>query len=211
MPDTKWMLKGQEFLNCNCAYGCPCQFMALPTYGDCKGVLGFDIEHGYHGDTKLDGLKFVGICSWPKAIHAGHGQVQPIVDERASPQQREAILRIMSGLDTEPGATIFQVFAATFDKVHDPIFAKIDFSLDVDGRRATLKVPGIIETRAEPIQNPVTGDEHRVCINLPHGFEYILAEVGRGWTNTSGAIALNLADSHAHFAQLHMTQSGVVR
>ena len=81
----------------------------------------------------------------------------------------------------------------------------------MDGRRANLKVPGIIETRAEPIQNPVTGDEHRVCINLPHGFEYILAEVGRGWTNASGAIALNLADSHAHFAQLHMTQSGVVR
>ena len=92
--------------------------------------------------------------------------------------------------------------------MHDPIFAKIDFSLDVDGRRATLNVPGIIESRAEPIQNPVTGDEHRVCINLPHGFEYTLAEVGRGWTNTSGAIALNLENSHAHFAHMHMTQSG---
>ena len=174
-------------------------------------MLGFDIEQGYYGGTKLDGLKFVGICSWPNAIHEGHGQVQPIVDERASPQQREAILRIMSGLDTEPGATIFQVFAATFDKVHDPIFVKIDFDLDVDSRRATLKVPGIIETRAEPIQNPVTGEEHRVCINLPHGFEYTVAEVGRGWTNTSGAVALNLDNSHAHFARLHMTQSGVVR
>jgi len=117
----------------------------------------------------------------------------------------------MSGLDTEPGATIFQVFAATFDKVHDPIFVKIDFDLDVDSRRATLKVPGIIETRAEPIQNPVTGEEHRVCINLPHGFEYTVAEVGRGRTNTSGAVALNLENSHAHFARLHMTQSGVVR
>jgi len=117
----------------------------------------------------------------------------------------------MSGLDTEPGATVFQVFAATYDKVHEPIFAKIDFDVDVDARRATLKVPGIIDARGESIRNPVTGDEHRVRINLPHGFEYTVAEAGRGWAKTSGAIAISLADSHAHFVNMHMAQSGVVR
>src|SRR6516225_12215571 len=76
MPDVKWMLKGREFNNCNCAYGCPCQFNALPTHGYCHAVLGCDIEQGYHGDTKLDGLKFAGIVSWPGAIHQGHGQVR---------------------------------------------------------------------------------------------------------------------------------------
>jgi hypothetical protein len=84
MPDVKWMLKGREFAHCNCAYGCPCQFNALPTHGDCHAVLAHDIEQGYHGDTKLDGLKFAGIVSWPGPIHLGHGQVQPIVDERAT-------------------------------------------------------------------------------------------------------------------------------
>ena len=164
MPDINGMLKGREFNNCNCAYGCPCQFNALPTHGYCHAVLGCDIEQGYHGDTKLDGLKFAGSVSWPDAIHQGHGQVQPIVDERAAPAQREAILRILSGLDTEPGATIFQVFSTTYERVHDPIFAKIDFDVDVEGRRATLKVPAVIEARGEPIRNPVTGDEHHVRI-----------------------------------------------
>ena len=117
----------------------------------------------------------------------------------------------MSGLNTEPGATVFHVFSTTYDKVHDPIFAKIDFDVDVDGRRATLKVPGIIEAHGEPIRNPVTGDEHRARINLPHGFEYTVAEAGRGWAKTSGAIAFSLADSHAPFVHVHMTQSGVVR
>ena len=60
-------------------------------------------------------------------------------------------------------------------------------------------------------RNPVTGADHRVLINLPQGFEYTVAEVGRDCAKTSGAIALNLEDSHAHFAHLHMTQSGVVR
>ena len=29
MADTKWTIKGREFVNCNCSYGCPCQFNGL--------------------------------------------------------------------------------------------------------------------------------------------------------------------------------------
>ena len=35
---TPWELKMKEFVNCNCAYGCPCQFNALPTNGNCQGI-----------------------------------------------------------------------------------------------------------------------------------------------------------------------------
>ena len=34
----------------------------------------------------------------------------------------------------------------------------------------------------------MTGAEHRVRIDMPDGFEYRLAEVGRGWTKTRGPI-----------------------
>jgi hypothetical protein len=210
MTDVKWTLKGREFVHCNCAYGCPCQFNARPTHGNCHAVQGVDIEQGWHGNTRLDGLKIAAVVSWPGPIHEGKGRIVPIVDERATPEQREALLRIMSGLDTEPGATFFQVFSTTFEKVHDPVFTRIELNIDVDGRRVNLKVPGIIETRCEPIRNPVTGEEHQARIDLPHGFEYAVAEVARGWTKTSGTIALNIEDSHAHVAHLHMTQSGVV-
>jgi hypothetical protein len=210
MTDTKWTIKGREFVHCNCAYGCPCQFNALPTHGNCCAVAGIEIEQGHHGDTPLDGLRIAAIWSWPGPIHEGEGQVVPIVDERATPQQRDALLRIMSGEDTVPGATIFAVFATTYSKVHDPVFAPIDFSVDVDGRTALLIVPGVIEARGEPIVNPVSGQEHRARINIPDGFEYETAEVGRGWAETKGALALSLADSHAQFAPLHMTESGVV-
>src|SRR3712207_4988490 len=95
---------------CNCAYGCPCQFNALPTKGHCEAVVGILVDHGHHGDTKLDGVKFGGVFQWPGPIHEGHGQAVPVIDDRASPAQRDAILRIMSGQDTEPGATFFQVY-----------------------------------------------------------------------------------------------------
>lgn len=211
MTDTHWTIKAREFTNCNCAYGCPCQFNALPTHGHCQAVVGMEIDRGHHGHTKLDGLRFAGIFSWPGAIHEGKGQVVVIIEERATPAQRDALLRILSGLDTEPGATIFQVFSATLEKVHDPVFAPIDFEVDIDARKARLVVPGLIEGRGEPILNSVTGTEHRARIDIPDGFEYLIAEMGRGWTKTSGAIPLNLADSYGQFAHVNLCESGIVR
>ena len=117
MTNLKWTIKAREFTNCNCAYGCPCQFNALPTYGNCQAVVGMQIDQGFHGDTKLDGLRFAGIFSWPGPVHEGKGQAAVILEERATPAQREALLRILSGQDTEPGATVFQVFSTTLEKL----------------------------------------------------------------------------------------------
>ena len=205
---TRWTIKGKEFVHCNCAYGCPCQFNALPTHGHCQAVAAIDIEQGHHDGTDLSGLRIGLIVAWPGPIHEGMGEAVPIVDERADAAQREALLRIMSGLDTVPGATFFQVFATTYTKVHDPVFAPIDLRVDIDGRSAQLNVPGWIDARGEPIVNPVTGEAHRARINLPQGFEYDVCEVGRGWAQ--GPVDVQLSDSHAQFAELHLTESGVV-
>ena len=205
-----WEFQGREFTNCNCAYGCPCQFNALPTYGFCEAVVGIQIDKGRHRDVKLDGLRAATVFHWPKAIHEGRGEALVIIDESASAAQRGALLRILSGQDTKPGATIFQVFSTTLDKVYEPVFAPIEFQIDIDGRKAKLKVPGYIEARGEPILNPVTGAEHRVRIDSPNGFEYTLAEAGRGWSKTSGPLSLNLADSYSHFCHLHLSENGIV-
>ena len=83
MTDVKWTIRALEFSNCNCAYGCPCQFNALPTHGNCRAVVGFDIKQGVHGRTKLDGLKAACLFAWPGAVHQGHGEAAMIIDSRA--------------------------------------------------------------------------------------------------------------------------------
>jgi len=50
-----------------------------------------------------------------------------------------------------------------------------------------------------------------VRIDMVDSFEYTLAEIGRGWSKTSRPIQLELADSYAQFAEIHLCQSGVVR
>jgi hypothetical protein len=211
MTDVKWSIKAREFVNCNCSYGCPCQFNGLPTYGDCQAVAGMQIDEGHHGDTRLDGLRFATLMRWPGAIHEGKGEAAVVIDERASEPQRAALLRVVTGQDTEPGATIFQVFSTTFEKLHEPIFAPIEFEVDIDARKGRLVVRGITEGRGEPIKNPVTGAAHRARIDIPDGFEYSLAEIGRGWTKVARPMQFTLADSYAQFAHVNLCQSGILR
>jgi hypothetical protein len=169
------------------------------------------METGFHGKTRLDGLRAAGIFRWPGPIHEGRGEGLHVIDKRASPEQREALLRILRGEDTEPGATVFQVFASTCDKMHDPIVADIEIELDVDGRKARARAEGVLDMRGQPILNPITGDEHRVRIEQPNGFEFLVAEIGRGWSKTEGPIAYELTDSYGQFANIHLCQSGIVR
>lgn len=208
---TPWEIQGRELINCNCSYGCPCQFSALPTKGYCEAIGGIAIDKGHHGDVRLDGTKIAVVLAWPGPIHEGKGRCQPVLDAGTSPAQREALLKIMSGQDTEPFATMFAVFATTYEKVFDPIFTPIDIDIDVDARRGTIRAEGVLEVDGQSIRNPVTGQEHRARIDLPHGFEYELAEVGSGSSRSSGKLALQLSNSYAQFARIHLNNRGVVR
>jgi len=209
-PMIDWEIKGRGFDNCNCSYGCPCQFNALPTHGFCAAATGYLIDSGHFGEVRLDGLRGGALYGWPGPVHEGNGTMQLIIDKRADEKQRQALIKIMSGEETEEMATMWWVFSAMCSKRLEPIFETIDLEVDVDARRARFVVPGVLESVGEPIRNPVTGAEHRVRIDLPHGFEYRLAEIGSGRTRTQGKIELELTDTYGQFARLHLSGKGVV-
>lgn len=209
MNKIDWRLKGLEFVNCNCDFGCPCQFMARPTRGDCEAFAAFQLSEGYFEDTSLDGLCFAMTLKWPGAIHEGNGQAQAFVEERATPEQREALLAILSGETSEPGATFFNVFASTMTRMHDPVFCPIEVSCDVEGRYARVRVADLIEASGEPIINPVSGAAHRARIDLPEGFEYAVAEIASGKTDARAGIPMTLNASHCHMSHLDIGPKGV--
>jgi hypothetical protein len=209
---TYWEFKGRELVNCTCEYGCNCQFNALPDKGHCHAVAAIQIDEGRHGDTRLDGLRITALFKWPGPVHEGHGEALAFVDERADEAQREALLKIMTGQDTEPFATVFAVFASTIETMHPPVFTPIDFEVDVEGRRGRLRIDGYVEMTGEPIRNKVTGAEQRAQIRLPAGFEYEVAEVGSGTSRTTGGpMQIEITDKYAQLANLHLSTHGVVR
>lgn len=208
---TEWEIKGRELVNCSCEYGCNCQFNALPDKGHCHAVAGIQIDEGHHGSTRLDGLRIAAIFKWPGPIHEGDGEAMAFVDVNADEAQREALLKIMTGQDTDPFATMFAVFASTVTRMHDPVFAEIELELDIDGRRGRIFVADYIETTGKPIVNKVTGAETRAQIVLPAGFEYAVADIGSASTRTTGPMEISLTDKYAQFAHLHLDNHGVVR
>lgn len=211
MAHVDWSIRGPELATCNCDWGCPCQFNALPTHGNCRAAVGMRIDEGHFGEVKLDGLRWVCLFAFPRAIHEGHGEVQPIVDDRADQRQRDAILTILSGKESEPGATIFSVLSTVIETMHEPMFRPIEFDADIENRTGRFAVPGIVEARGEPIRNPVTGQPHRARVSLPNGFEYTEAEFGSSSTKARDPIALDWTNGHCHFAMMHMTPMGPVR
>ncbi len=208
---TPWEIKATEFVNCNCGYGCPCQFSALPTYGNCEAVIAMEVAEGHYGDVKLDGLRTVLVYQWPGSVHEGHGKGQRIIDVRADPAQRRALLAILSGEDTTSFATHFNVYASTLDETYEPVFAKIEFAADVEARTGRIFVEGLVDTVGQPIRHIVNGEPHRVRIDLPKGFEYEIAEIGSASSKTDGRVQLELKDSYGQWCHMHLDNQGVVR
>jgi hypothetical protein len=206
-----WEIHGLEFGNCNCSYGCPCQFNALPTHGHCRAIAFFRIDRGHFGDVRLDGLKCGIAVKWPGAVHEGKGAMQPFIDETADDAQRKALFSIMTGKETKDAATFFWIYSAMCDTIHDPVYTRIDIDADMSARVATCKAVGVATGRGEPILNPVTGAQHRVGIVMPNGFEYTMNEVGRGWSHSTGEVEIELDNSYAHWCELHMNNDGLIR
>ena len=196
----KWRIAGEELASCNCNWGCPCQFNALPTTGQCEAFVTCLITDGYFANTRLDGVVFSRIYWWPRAIHEGNGVRRMIIDEQATTEQRDALIAIESGLH---GGSLWEISVAVAPSSMVTLFAPISFKVDRDKRRATVRIPGIAESDIEPIKNPITGEEHRARIVLPNGFEYKEAEMGNTVScRVSGGAKLTYELKNT-YAQLH--------
>lgn len=206
-----WYVEGIEFGSCNCAYGCPCQFEALPTHGNCRGFEVVSIEKGRFGDVTLDGLKAALIYAWPGPIFKGKGELQCIVEGRADARQREALVKVLHGEETEEGATHWWVFRAMSETVHEPLFLPIDCEVNIEARTARIVIPGVLESIGTPIKSPATGQGHRVRIDIPNGIEFEIAEIGSATTKATSAIKLDLKESYGQFNVLRHSGRGVVR
>ena len=211
MALVDWYIEGPTFGNCNCDYGCPCQFELKPSHGHCRGFEVLRITRGHFGEVSLGGLSTAAIYAWPGPIYEGGGELQLVIDERATPAQRQALETVLLGGETEPGKTHWWVFRTMSDRLHPTLYKPIHFTCDVAARKAEVSVPGVLEASGRPIVSPATGEPHRVRIDLPDGIEFAVAEIGSGSARGTAAIDLQLSDSFGQFHVMRQSGRGVVR
>ena len=206
-----WYVEGISFGNCICAYGCPCQFEALPTHGHCRGYEAMRIDKGHFGDVDLAGVKYAILYAWPGPIFEGKGEFQVIIDESATPAQRKALETVLHGGETDEAATHWWVFRAMSDTSHPTLYKPIEYEVDLEARTGRTSIPGVLESTGRPIKPPHSEGEHRVRIEIPNGIEFEVAEMGSASTRTGpeSAIKLDLADSYGQFNVLRHSGRGV--
>ena len=145
----RWQLAVDYVETCNCDFGCPCNFSGYPSDGFCEALVGYHVRQGRFGRTRLDGLDVIYAVAWPRAIHQGGGTMRLYVSENASPEQRDALVRIFSG--EAQGSGPFVLFRGTLAHVEDPVFTPIEFK--ADGRRSWFRVPNACEAALAPFVN----------------------------------------------------------
>lgn len=173
---TKWELKIEHLMACNCNWGCPCTFESPPTYGTCEAALAYRVVEGQYGDVSLDGLMWVLAAIWPGPLHERNGRGVVYLDERAQGRQREALEAIATGHAGGP----IGIFMSTVTAGLEVRTAPIEFH--AAGKESWFSVPGEINVAFGPIRNPVSGEEHFPSALLPTGMltereDYFSADV----------------------------------
>jgi hypothetical protein len=182
-----WELKGTVIVACNCDYGCPCNFNALPTKGKCEGTWTWHVERGTFGDISLDDLNFTVCVNWPGAIHEGNGEALILVDERADEAQRNAIETLVGGDAGGP----WGVLAWTWPTIHGP--KPVAYDLHLDGVKTRVKAGDSYEVVSETIKNPVSGAEVHPGATLPEGIVFKEADFG---SSTAFRVSDGIAYEH---------------
>jgi len=169
---TRWNLKGTVLVACNCDYGCPCNFNALPSHGKCEGGWTWHVQAGSVDDISLDGLNFSIFVNWPGAIHEGNGEALILVDERADGRQRQAISVLVKG---EVGGP-WGILAWTWPTIHGP--KSVPYEIDINGIETRVKAGDSVEIESTTIKNPVTGAAVHPGVVLPEGIIVKRADLG---------------------------------
>jgi hypothetical protein len=179
MGYVDWMIRTKQIGTCSCDYGCPCEFNAPPTRLPCEGVMAMEITEGYFGKVRLDGLRVAGAYRWPGPMLEGNGTWWSVIDKRADKDQVDALFTILGGKEQDP-TTGFAIYGSTIANEPDPVFADIEFELDLKARRGRFSVKNVLEADVSPIKNPVTGEDHYIAIRPHRGFEFREAEMASG-------------------------------
>lgn len=190
---TAWYLKGKGYEFCNCQPGCTCNFSGFPTSADgsCKAAVANDIVEGRCGDVDLSGIKAVAILSWPKAIHDGGGKAVFVVPPAVSDEQLGCMAQIFTG---QLGGMPWAILGTTFEVAG---VVRTEVEIFDDGINSGFRAEGVGEAKGTTLKNPVTGEEHRVAIDLAEGFIWKRGDCGQGTFHVEAeGITLDFKDSN---------------
>jgi hypothetical protein len=194
MTGPSWKASGQYYETCNCDFVCPCipgQLAASPTRLPCLFAMAFQIDRGTFGTLTLDGLGFIVLGTTPEAMIKGNWSVGVIVDDRASAEQRDAIVAIASGSAGGPMAALSPLVGKFLGTESAPIrFERSGATWSVTAGSlvdmAAQGAMGINPNATEPLRMENTGHPAADSFSLARALRSHVDALGLSLHDTSG-------------------------
>lgn len=157
-----WNLAGTYFETCNCDVACPCVFLSAPSTGECTALVGWHVDKGSSGDVSLDGLNVALAVHSPGTMVTSKWKVAMYLDDRASAEQKDALMQIFTGQAGGHPA----VLVSFVGEVLGVSSAAIDYR--AEGKRRSMKIDDVADARIEAMSGAGNGDVtvsgHPLCI-----------------------------------------------
>ena len=144
-----YSLHGTLIEACSCNVNCPCWIGEDPDLGECFAIVAYGIDSGTVRDVDVSGQSLVLVCHIPGNVLNGNWKVVALLDERATQEQRDALLEAFTG---KLGGPLGDLWEALIGEVKGVELLPITH--EVDGGDGILKIPGVVETEMTPYRGP---------------------------------------------------------
>ncbi len=193
----QWHIRGEYFENCNCEVLCPCLLPGIqqdPTDGHCDMAFAFHVEEGDFNGVDLESLNFVVAMSTPGKMSDPNWTMAVYVDERANPEQRAILGKILSG---EIGGPVERWMAQTSNYLG---IKYVPINFKAEGNTRSVTIPQVMDFNVEGIiRNPQT---HPMRLEnwRPWAPSLVMAR-GTGNTYTDHDMSWDNTGKNGHYAR----------
>ena len=142
-----WNLRGSYAETCSCELMCPCNlsFDHGATYDYCRATLGFSIREGQVEGVDVRGRKVVAIIDTPKVMTDGNWRLGMFIDDEATDDQFDALVRVFGGQAGGPMATLGPLVGEVVG------VQRARIKISDDGLRHSVKVDDAIDFEVQDI------------------------------------------------------------
>src|SRR5438874_2004854 len=142
-----WRLKGSYVETCSCDLICPCNatFDHGATYDYCRVTLVFNIREGDVEGIDIGGLKVAAIADTPKVMTDGNWRLGVFIDENASDEQADKLVKVFTGQIGGPMAALGPLVGEMLGVERAAI------TVEDDGVRHSVRVGDSIDFEIEDI------------------------------------------------------------
>lgn len=165
-----YVLEGDLLEVCNCNVLCPCWIGEDPDEGYCHSSLAYRFTKGEIDGVDVSGLAVASTVNIPGNVLAGNWKRQLYVDERASNEQTDAVIEVMTGKKGGPLADLAQLIGEEMPAKRAPI------TFELKEGRGHLKVGDVVDAEMEPYRGPtgaVTTLNESIFTTIPGAPAYV--------------------------------------